>query len=480
MGRCGNGPFVVFAMITNQLRDRSRSVVSRDSDATIIPSNRCCKGLYPFMVRLKKKYGWERLAGDCAGGFIAALIALPYGLSMAALMGLPPILGVFTSIISMPLVVLLGRNSLLIGGTASATVPFIAEAVHTQGVAGAAKISIVASIFMMCFCIMRLGRHASRVPIPVVAGFSAGIGALMVVSQLHIVLGVHPTVSDIPIVQFASAFGQIGNTRWLPLLLSCAVVIVAFISARISPRLPAPLMGVIVSFLLTFMLHSHEPEVGSLRLTLPNFAGFLWTPHDVVNLLPSGLMLAFVSSVNLLLTSRTIEHFQGRHKPLLRSDSDAEVGAYGIANLVVGIFGAPMSVGIPARSVAAIRCGATTRFANVMHAVILFLLVRYGSGALAHIPIAALAGVTTYMGISLLDVGTWRRLGKMHLLDAAGFLVTVAGVLVSNAVIAVLAGTSLYVLHYVYKEHLRPVALRGGTAERSLKALAPANSDLDS
>ncbi len=419
------------------------------------------------MFRPRKKYSWERFAGDSAGGFIAALIALPYGLSMAALMGLPPILGVFTSIISTPVTVLLGRNSLLIGGTASATVPFIASAVRTQGIAGAAKISIVASIFMMCFCIMRLGRHASRVPIPVVSGFSAGIGALMVISQLNVALGVHSSTSDIPVVQLINVLGQIAEMRWFPLALCTSVIIAAVISARISPRLPAPLIGVAVSFLLAFVFHSHEPEVGSLRLVIPSFAGFSWTPHDVVSLLPSGFILAFVSSINLLLTSRTIEHFQGRHKPLLRADSDAEVGAYGIANLAVGIFGAPMSVGIPARSVAAIRCGATSRLANIMHAVILLMFVRYGSGVLAHIPIAALAGVTSYMGISLLDIGTWRRLRKMHLLDAAGFLVTVIGVLVSNAAIAVLAGTSLYVLHYAYKKYSGVLGLQPGAADKA-------------
>jgi SulP family sulfate permease len=92
------------------------------------------------MLRVKGKYNWERLAGDCAGGLIAALIALPYGLSMAALMG---------------------RNPVLIGGTASATVPFIADAVRAHGIGGAAKVSIVASVFMMAFCVMRLGRYAS-------------------------------------------------------------------------------------------------------------------------------------------------------------------------------------------------------------------------------------------------------------------------------------------------------------------------------
>jgi MFS superfamily sulfate permease-like transporter len=419
------------------------------------------------MLKTGRKYSWERLAGDCAGGFIAALIALPYGLSMAQLMGLPPILGVFTSIISMPVVILFGRSSLLIGGTASATVPFIASAVHVQGIAGAAKISIVASVFMMCFCIMRLGRQISRVPIPVVSGFSAGIGALMVISQLNVVLGVNPAPSQIPVVQLAFIAGEIAQAHWLPLVLSSLVVATALIFARVSHRIPAPLIGVIASFVLALLLRSNEPELGSIQLAIPQFARFVWTPQDVTNLIPSGLMLAFVSSVNLLLTSRTIEHFQGRHKPLLRADSDAELGAYGIANLAVGMIGAPISVGIPARSIAAIRCGATTRLANVIHAVVLLLLVRFGSGMLAHVPLAALAGVTTYMGISLLDVGTWRRLRKMHTLDAAAFLVTVIGILISNAVIAVVAGCFLYAMRYAHRKYTGALGMQADPVDEA-------------
>src|SRR5580693_9641853 len=142
------------------------------------------------MLRATGKYNWERFLGDCAGGMIAALIALPYGLSMAALMGLPPILGVVTSILTAPITALLGRNPVLIGGTASATVPFIAAAVRSQGVGGAAKVSIVASVIMMAFCVMRLGRHITRVPHAVVTGFSCGIGAMMVISQLDTIMGV--------------------------------------------------------------------------------------------------------------------------------------------------------------------------------------------------------------------------------------------------------------------------------------------------
>jgi SulP family sulfate permease len=387
---------------------------------------------------------------------IAALIALPYGLSMAALMGLPPILGVVTSILTAPITALLGRNPVLIGGTASATVPFIANAVRSQGIGGAAKVSIVASVIMMAFCVLRLGRFVSKVPQSVVAGFSAGIGGIMLISQLHVLAGVHAPAGDNSLTQLFSFLGELMGLRWAPLVLGGSVMLVAAAVARWAPRLPAPLLGVGLSALIAVFFRIHEPEVGSLHLSLPPFVGFAWTPQDMTTVLPSGLGLAFAASVNLLLTSRAVEHFRARHKHPKRTDADAELGAYGIANLCAGVFGAPMSVGIPARSVANVRCGGTTRVSNVMHALFLFLLVQLGSGALAHIPLAALAGVTAWMGVCLLDTSAWRRLPKMRLVDATAFLVTAVGVLMVNAVAAVLAGCAAYGAQWVYRKYFRP------------------------
>jgi SulP family sulfate permease len=398
-------------------------------------------------------YSGERFLGDAAGGLIAALIALPYGLSMAALMHLPPILGVVTSILTAPITAALGRNPVLIGGTASATVPFIASAVLSQGIGGAAKVSIVASVFMMAFCVLRLGRFAGKVPPPVVAGFSAGIGGIMLVSQVSVLLGVpHPQTTN-SVSELIGSLGQLPISRWAPFVLGSTVILSAAASARWLPRWPAPLIGVTLSACAAWALRIHEPEVGSLHLTLPPFAGFAWTPQDVTSVVPSGLALAFAASVNLLLTSRAVEHFRGRHQHAKRTDADAELGAYGIANLCAGIFGAPLSVGIPARSVANVRCGGTTRLSNILHAVFLVLLVRLGAGALSHIPLAALAGVTAWMGICLLDVSAWRRLTRMRAADAAGFLVTAIGVLVVNAVAAVLAGCCVYIAQFLYRKY---------------------------
>jgi SulP family sulfate permease len=399
-----------------------------------------------------RTYGWRRFVGDVAGGAIAALVALPYGLALARLMGLPPELGLFTSILTAPITALLGRNPVLIGGTASATVPFITVAVRAQGIGGSAKVCLAAAIFMMIFCVLRLGRHVARVPHAVVSGFSCGVGAMMVILQLRTLLGLPASPGDSsasPIGQLASVLSSVGQTRWVPLLLGMIVVAGAVATARRWPRSPSPLIGVALAVAAASLLGWRERPLGAVSLEWPSFVGFTWEPTDVLEVLPAALGLAFVASVNILITSKVVEHFQGRHRHLRAVDADGELGAYGIANLCAGVFGAPMSVGIPARSLANVRCGGTTRLSNLLHGVILLGLLRFGSGLIAHIPLAALAGVTAYVGLNLLEWSTWRRLHRMRRVDASAFLVTAIAVLTTNAVAAVALGCSLYAIRHL-------------------------------
>jgi SulP family sulfate permease len=392
------------------------------------------------------RYSFRLLAGDLFGGIIAALIALPYGLAMATLMGLPPVLGLFTSLITAPITALLGRNPVLIGGTSTVTVPFIALAVQQQGIGGAAKVTLVAAVFMMVFSVVRLGRFLAMVPPMVVSGFSCGIGAMMIIAQLKTILGLNVASGGAiaSITQLINVLLHVTETRWQPLLLAAVVIAAGFVIARYEPRAPAPLIGVAIAIVVAKIFSLHEAEVGSIPVEIPAFAGFTWSPADIQQVLPSGLMLALVTSVNLLITSRVVEHFRGRHRPMKRADADAELGAYGIANIAAGIFGAPMSVGIPARSLANVRCGGTTRVSNIIHGLVLFTCLSLGASIVSHIPMAALGGVTAYVGVLLLDWGVWRRLPKMSKADASMFLTTAFCTLLVNAAAAVAAGCVIY------------------------------------
>ena len=194
------------------------------------------------------------------------------------------------------------------------------------------------------------------------------------------------------------------------------------------------------------LLGWHERPLGTVSLSLPSFAEFTWGPEDVTVVLPSAFGLAFVASVNILITSRVVEHFQGRHRPLRAADADAELGAYGIANLFAGVFGAPLSVGIPARSLANLRCGGTTRVSNLLHAV--FLLMLAGFGRRPDCTDSA-GGLSRRDGLRRSELAGMEHLATTsacfaQVLDAAAFLATAAAVLSTNAVAAVAIGCSFY------------------------------------
>jgi sulfate permease, SulP family len=176
--------------------------------------------------------------------------------------------------------------------------------------------------------------------------------------------------------------------------------------------------------------------------------------------LPAGFGLAVVTSVNLLITSRVVEHFRGRHKQLKAADADTELGAYSIANLCAGMFGAPLSVGIPARSLANLRCGGNSRLSIVLHAGAILFFLSAGSSFIAQIPLAALAGVVVFSGVCLLDWSTWKRLPHMRRVDATAFLSTAIAVLVVNALAAVLTGCLVYGVHWMYAKLSPPLQLQ--------------------
>ena len=157
-------------------------------------------------------------------------------------MGLPPVLGVFTSILTAPVIALLGRNPVLIGGTASATVPFIALAVRNHGIGGGALLSIMASVIMIGFWGLRLGRYITKVPHAVVTGFSCGIGGMMLISQLDTIFGVASPFTrsaSSTLGQLAAVIDHLGESRIVPIILGLTVVVAATLAARLADGGPS-------------------------------------------------------------------------------------------------------------------------------------------------------------------------------------------------------------------------------------------------
>ena len=284
---------------------------------------------------------------------------------------------------------------------------------------------------------------------------------MMIVAQLKTIMGLsipNSATQLSTLSQFWIVLEKLDGFKWPPFVLGVTVIAVAFFVAGRSKMRPAPLIGVMAAVGIGYALSLHEKIVGRLPLEMPPLASFLWSPADLDKLLLPGFGLAFVASVNLLITSRVVDHFRGWHKPMRPSDADGELGAYGIANVCAGMFGAPLSVGIPARSLANVRCGGSTRVSNLIHGAVLMATIYLGSEYVSKIPVAALAGVTAYIGICLLEWSTWKRLPKMRRVDSAAFLAICVAVLMVNAVIAVALGCSLYGVRWAYHRYFLSVS----------------------
>jgi SulP family sulfate permease len=178
--------------------------------------------------------------------------------------------------------------------------------------------------------------------------------------------------------QLVHAVTRLDQGRIEPLLLAAMVIAVSATLAARWPKAPSPLLGVCIALAASQAFRLHEAEVG-----------VAWSPRDVVAILPAGFGLALVASINILVTSRMVEYSRGWRRASRMADADAELGAYGISNVAAVIFGAPLSVGIPARSLANVRCGGATPPSNRFHALVLAGVLGLGSGVLAHIPLAA-------------------------------------------------------------------------------------------
>jgi SulP family sulfate permease len=111
---------------------------------------------------------------------------------------------------------------------------------------------------------------------------------------------------------------------------------------------------------------------------------------------------------------------------------------------------------------------------NLFHAAFILGFIALGADYISHVPIPALAGVTAYIGICLLEWSTWRRLNRMRRVDALAFLSTAIAVLMVNAVLAVAIGCSFYLLRFVYVRLGKGVPQQPEQAEANKMAVSSA------
>ena len=405
--------------------------------------------LLPGVWRLRHyQRGWLR--GDVIAGVTVAAYLVPQVMAYAEVAGLPAIVGLWAVVAPLAVYAILGSSNQLSVGPESTTALMTAAAVGAM-VAGspgryaetAAALAIAVGVLCILGWIGRLGFLANLLSRPVLVGYLAGIAVLMVISQLGKITRID-VLGGSSFAEVRSFLTQLDQTHLPTLALAVGVLIFLFVLQRWFPRLPGPLIAMLLAAGVVVVFHLDQVGVaiiGDIPRGLPAPAVPDFSGVELAALLPAALGVAIVGYSDNVLTARAFA--AKRHEAI---DSGQEFLALGAANLAAGLFhGFPVSSS-GSRTVVGDAMGSRSQFYSLVAMIMVLLTMLFLSPLLAVFPRAALGAVVIYAATRLVDVAELRRIARFRRSELILALATAAAVLTFGVLYGVGVAVALSIL----------------------------------
>ena len=399
------------------------------------------------MLQAVSSYRREWLAKDVVAGVVLTTLLVPQGMAYAELAGLPPITGLYTSILCLLGYAVFGPSRILVLGPDSSLGPMIAATIlplvaangdAKRAVALASLLAIMVAAIMILSAVAKLGFIADLISKPTMIGYMNGLALTILVGQLPKLFGFKIDAEGL--IREAAAFVSglaDGKAVAAAATVGIAGIVLILVLQRWLPKVPAVLIMVVLAIAATSVFHLADHGV-SLVGVLPKGFPPLTIPHvrasDLGPLFAGALGIALVSLAD---TISTASAFAARTGQEIRGNQ--EMLGIGVANLAAGLFqGFPVSTS-GSRTAVAERSGAKTQLTGVVGAALIILMIVLVPGLFRNLPQPALAAVVITASLSLADIpGTarlWRQRKAEFLLSVAAFLgVALLGVLPGIAI----------------------------------------------
>ena len=398
--------------------------------------------------------GWNReLAPWTRGNLIAGLTVtaylVPQVMAYATVAGLPAIVGLWASLPALVIYALMGSSRVLSLGPES-SVALMTAAVIAPLVAGdpgryaalAAGLAAVVGLIGLIGSLLRVAFISDLLSRPVLVGYMAGIGVLMIDGQLDSFLGID-TEGDTLFSHLSEVVSALPTANPAVVGLAVAVLVLLIVLARSFPRLPGPLIAVVVAAILAAVLVAWGaaiPLVGTVPQGLPAPALPALPDQDLELFALAAAGVVLVGFTDTVLTGRA---FRQRHEDL---DTTTELRSMSLANIATGFLqGMPVSSS-GSRTALARTSGATSQGYSLVTAAGLLLVLLVAAPALSTLPRAGLAALVIFAALQLIDVGEFRALWRFSRTEFALAVVTCAAVLVVGILNGVLVAVALSVL----------------------------------
>jgi high affinity sulfate transporter 1 len=389
----------------------------------------------------------EWLAKDIVAGVVLTTLLVPQGMAYAELAGLPPITGLYTSIMCLLGYALFGPSRILVLGPDSSLGPMIAATIlpliaakgdPERAVALASLLAIMVAAIMIIAAVAKLGFIADLISKPTMIGYMNGLALTILVGQLPKLLGFKIDAEGL-ISEFTAVVRGLANGEAVAAAAAVGIagIVLILVLQRWLPKVPAVLIMVVLAIAATTVFNLADHGV-SLVGVLPKGFPPLTIPSvrlaDLGPLAAGALGIALVSLADTISTSSVFAARTGQE-----IDGNGEMIGIGASNLLAGLFqGFPVSTS-GSRTAVAERSGAKTQLTGVTGAVLITLMIVLVPGLFRNLPNPALAAVVITAALSLTDIpGTmrlWRQRKAEFLLAIAAFLgVALLGVLPGIAI----------------------------------------------
>ncbi|WP_412539233.1 SulP family inorganic anion transporter [Longispora sp. K20-0274] len=396
---------------------------------TLSASGARLRGLLPALADLAAMRRQPRR--DVFAGLTVAVVALPLALGFGVSSGLGAAAGLATAIVAGVLAALFGGSNLQVSGPTGAMTVVLVPIVHQFGPGGVLTVGLLAGVALIGLALARAGRFARYVPAPVVEGFTVGIAAVIFLQQVPAALGVRASHHDHVIMAAWHAIH--GPPHWAGTALAVFVVLAMLVGGRWRPGVPFSLLAVGAATLLAELAGLDVARIGALPATLPAPSLAFFDPSAVPALLTAAGAVAALAALESLLSATVADRMTVGQ----RHDPDRELFGQGLANLVTPLFGGLPNSGVIARTALNVRFGARSRLAALTHAAALAVVMLAAAPLVAHIPLAALAGVLLATAIRMVEIGSLAVLARSTRADALIMALTAGATLALDLVSAV-------------------------------------------
>lgn len=421
--------------------------------------------LKPRLLDSLKGYNKESFMKDLMAGIIVGIVALPLAIAFGIASGVTPEKGIITAIVAGFIISALGGSKVQIGGPTGAFIVIIYGIVSdpAYGLQGLLLATMMAGVILIALGLFKLGAVIKFIPYPIIIGFTAGIAVTIFTTQVGDVLGLtQQAISEsgeaitVPLktpgdfigkwICYAKNISTFNIWNFLVAIGSLLVIIFSPMALKRVPvlnKIPGSLYGILAGTLAVLVLKGQFGMEGidtigdrfDIQAQLPDMVVPSFTFDTLQNLLPVAFTIAILGAIESLLSAAVADGAIGD-----RHDSNTELVAQGVANVVTPLFGGIPATGAIARTMTNINNGGRTPIAGIIHAVVLVLILLVLMPYAKFIPMATLAAVLLIVSYNMSEWRTIKRLMKDPKSDVTVLLVTFFLTVIFDLTIAIEIG----------------------------------------